>query len=79
VGIVNGDGGIVGVVNNGGVHVADVGVISKVPAIPPAAEEADAAVPEAVINAAVEADLRSPVSAMPKESAAAPAPIPWSP
>src|SRR6202158_3458003 len=65
----------VGVVDDGGVHVGDGGVVVKLPAAPFAAVEAYAAVAEAVVNAAVEAYVRAPISPVPEVDATAPAPI----
>ncbi len=65
----------VGVVDDGAVHVHDRGVVGEVTALPTTAEEADATVTEAVVNTAVEADMRTPVAAVEDEGAPAPAPV----
>src|SRR5580704_19053773 len=69
----------VGVVDDGGVHVDYRGVICETPATPFAAEKPNAAIAKAIIHAAVEADVRSPIARMPSVHAAAPAPVAWSP
>jgi hypothetical protein len=55
---------VVGVMNNGGIHVGDGGVVGKVPAVPAATVIARAVITTAVVDAAVEADMRPPVTAM---------------
>ena len=57
------------------VHVHHRGVVAEDPASPHAADETDAAVAKSVINAAVEADVRTPVACMPAVQAARKAPI----
>src|SRR6185312_1169959 len=63
------------VMDHGAVHVHDSGVIGEVAALPASAEEPHAAISEAVVDAAVEADVRSPIALMPDEGASAPAPV----
>ena len=46
---------IVGVVNDGGVHVSHVGIVGETTTFPTAALIADTAVAEAVVDASVEA------------------------
>src|ERR1700732_1287699 len=65
----------VDVAHHGLVHVHDCGVVGKGAASPLAADEADAAVTEAVVNAAVESDVRTPVAGVPYVKAAAEAPV----
>jgi len=70
------------VVNVGHICDADIGhgaVVVKRAAAPFAAHKADAAVAESVINPAVKADVRSPVSGMPSVESATPSPISRSP
>ena len=69
----------VGVVNDRRIHMHHGSVIGKVTALPAPAPEARAAIAEAVVNAAIEADVRPPVAFMEDECAAAPAPIARSP
>jgi len=56
------------------VHIHHGAVVEESAATPFAAEEAGAAVAEAIINATVEADLRAPVAFIPSENALVPAP-----
>jgi hypothetical protein len=58
------------------VHTA---VVIESPAMPITALVAFAEITEAVINAAVEANMRAPITGMPKISPAAKRPIAWSP
>src|SRR6266702_8069036 len=69
----------VGVAHNRDVHVGHGAVVVVRAASPVAAEEADAGVAEAVVNAAIEADFRSPVARVPCIKAVFPSPVPWSP
>src|ERR1035438_8685909 len=71
--------GVVGVVNDGGVHVIHVGIVGKVTTFPAAALITNTAVAEAIVDAAVETHLWTPISFMEKERAASPAPITWGP
>ena len=73
------DRGVVGIVNDGRVHVIHIGVVSEVATFPAAAFISKAAVPIAVIDAAVVANLRAPISFIENERVAAPAPITRSP
>jgi hypothetical protein len=57
------------------VHVHHSGVIEESAVAPFSADETDAAVAETVVNAAVEADVWSPISGMPGVDAIAPAPV----
>src|SRR5208283_4817052 len=57
------------------IDIHDGAVIEEAAATPLAAPEADAAVSEAVVNAAIEADVRSPVAGVPRIKAAAPSPV----
>jgi len=65
----------VGVVNHGGVHVHDRGVIAEDVPGPHAAYEPDSRIAEAVIHAAVKAHLRSPVTLRPSVDPVVPAPV----
>src|SRR5580658_4645738 len=66
-------------VNDGRVDVHHGRVIREDAAIPTSADESHTAVSKAVVNAAIEPDVRAPVSAVPQIRAAAPAPIPGRP
>jgi hypothetical protein len=68
-------GPVICVVNDVHVHVAVSAVVSKYAVVPIAALVANAHVPEAIVNAAVEADVRSPVPRMPQIHAVTPTPI----
>src|SRR5580704_1885137 len=70
---------VIDVVNVVNVDVADAAIVEKVTAAPVAAFEAETAVTETVINSAIEADVRTPVTGVPEISAVAPAPITGSP
>jgi len=65
----------IGVVNYGSVHVHDRGVVSKVTAAPFTADKADSHEPEAVVHAAVVANMQTPVAIMEKVVPTFPAPI----
>jgi len=65
----------VNVGDTGAVHIHDRGVIEERATAPLAAAEPDATVTEAVIHAAVEADVFAPVSAVPSVKAAFKSPI----
>ena len=67
------------VVNDGGVYVGDGGVVAEHPTTPYAADEADTTVAEAVVNAAIEADVRAPITGVPSIGAPYEAPIAGSP
>ncbi len=70
---------VVNVVNVGDVHVVHRTVVVKLPVLPTSALIAGTAIAKAVIDAAVEADLLTPVAAIPGERAAAPTPVTGSP
>jgi hypothetical protein len=70
---------VVNVVNDRCVHVRDVCVVEILAAVPIAAIEAGARVTESVVNAAVEADSRTPVTSVPGIQAVRKAPIAWGP
>src|SRR5713226_10061476 len=79
VDVVVDDGRVVGIVNDGDVHVGHRAVVVVVATSPVAAEKADTGVAETVVNAAVEADFGSPVTRRPSVEAVFEGPIPWSP
>src|SRR5277367_6164098 len=60
-------------------EVRDSVVVGKCSTAPLAADETDAAVAEAVVNSAVEADVRAPIASVPAINAASEAPIARSP
>lgn len=66
---------LIDVVNHVDVHVIHPSVIEEVAAVPAAAEVAGAGVAESVVDAAVEADFRAPVSGVPEIGAVGPAPV----
>src|SRR5262245_10395539 len=68
-------GGVIGVVNNRGIHVGDGTVITKDAASPGSTHKANPGIAEPVIDAAVEAYVRTPVSAVPSVKPVAPTPI----
>src|SRR5216683_2599962 len=70
---------VVGVAYNSDVNVGHGAVVVVRAASPVAAEEADAGVAEAVVNATIEADFGSPVAWVPCIKAVFPSPVPWSP
>src|SRR5271156_1097694 len=67
------------VVHDRGVYVDDCGVVREMSTAPFTAREAYAAVTESVINAAVEADVGTPVACMPTINATREAPVAGSP
>src|SRR5581483_12054914 len=62
-------------VNVGDRHIADGTVVEEMPAAPFPTIETHARISEAVIHAAIKADVRSPVADMPDVCAAAPSPV----
>src|SRR5438034_2354975 len=78
-GVVMDDGRVVGVVDHRDVHVAHGAVVIVISAAPVAADETDASVAEAVVNAAVEADSWSPVACVPEIDTFAKSPVAGSP
>ena len=65
----------ISVVDDGDIHLCDRGVIRKGPTLPGATEEADSTIAEAVIHAAIVADLPTPIPIMESILAASPSPI----
>src|SRR5208283_3793540 len=61
------------------VDVHDGPVIEEAAATPLAAPEADTAVAETVVNAAIETNVRSPIAGVPGIKATAPSPVPGGP
>src|SRR5438270_8735144 len=70
---------VVNVVNHGDVHVVDRAIVEKVSALPPPAFVTVAKVAVAIIDSAIEAHSRAPITFIKDEPAAAPAPISRSP
>jgi len=73
--VVDHDIPLINVVYDRDVYIVDTAVIEKIAAAPVAAGVADAGITETVVDAAVEADLRSPVAGVPDVGAAIPAPV----
>src|SRR5215469_6434697 len=69
------DGFVVDVVYVGHVDVGDGAVVVVIVAAPVAAKEASTRIAEAVVNSAVETDVRSPVAGVPNVETFAPTPI----
>ena len=69
------DCSVVGVVDDRGVHMIHVGVVGEMTVLPTTALIAHPAIAKAVVDAAIEADVRSPITLMPEERAAAPSPV----
>jgi hypothetical protein len=70
---------VVNVVNIHDVNVGNRAVVEEMSVIPASAYEADTEISEAVVDAAVEADVRSPPAFMEEKSATFPTPPRWSP
>jgi hypothetical protein len=73
--VIHDDGAAVDVSDIGHVHVHHGAVVEECAASPFAATKTYAAVSEAVVNAAVEADVRSPIASVPAIEAARKAPV----
>ena len=73
------DGGVVDVANVRDVYVVNRAVVVKTVVIPAAALVALAKIAVAIIDAAVEADLRRPISFVKEKPVAVPCPITWGP
>src|ERR1700677_3487965 len=70
------------VIDIGDIPAAEVdhgSVVEQMAALPISTLKAAAAVPEAIVHAAVEADLSTPITLIPQKDAAIAAPIPGSP
>lgn len=67
--------GVVGIVNDGGIHVGDRPVVVKDPAAPCAARKSHAAVAKPIVDPAVEAYVRAPITAIPHIETVAPTPV----
>ena len=80
------DGGVthdrlvhIGVVNDRSIHAHHSGVVREAVSAPFAAHKADAHVAEAIVDAAVKSNVRTPISDMPTVHSADEAPIPRGP
>lgn len=71
------DGGVVNVVDHGGVHVVHRTVVKEAIAVPTPAFVAVTEVAEAIHHAAVEADTRRPVALMEYIAVVGPGPVAW--
>src|SRR5690348_2414740 len=77
--VADNDAALVDVVDNGHVDVGDGAIVEKFSPAPFAAIEADARIAVAIINAAIEADVRPPIAAMPDVEAVSECPVAGSP
>src|SRR5579872_6942299 len=73
--VVHNDGAIERVMDHGNVHVVYRAVVEELMAAPFASEKANSGVTEAVVDAAIKADMGSPIATVPDVDAASPAPI----
>jgi hypothetical protein len=73
--IVHDDGLVIDIGDVGDIHVGHRTVVEKVVTSPFAACETFAEVSEAVINAAIESDVRAPIADIPKIDAIVPTPV----
>jgi hypothetical protein len=71
--------GVIGVVNVGDVNIIHRAVVLELSVVPAAAVIAVTAVAVAIVDPAIEAYVRTPVTLIESVSAVAPAPIAWSP
>src|SRR5580658_10196777 len=71
--------GVVDVVDEGDVHVANGLIVEEVAIVPAAAFISVAKIAKAITNPAVETYLRSPVAFVEQVGVVAPAPVAWSP
>src|SRR5229473_3167756 len=65
-GVVIDDSRVVGIVHDSDIHIGHRAVVVVGATSPVASEKADSGVAEAVVNAAIEADLRSPIARRPE-------------
>jgi len=63
------------IVDHGPIHVDDCGVIRKAVANPAPSAKTDATVTESIVHAAIETDVRPPITSVEDEGATAPAPV----
>jgi hypothetical protein len=77
--VVDRDGAVISIVNDGRVHACDSGVVGEVSALPGSAFISSSAVAEAVVDSAVEAYLLAPIAIVETIKSAFIAPIGRSP
>jgi hypothetical protein len=77
--VVHDDRLVIDIGDVGDVHVSDTTVVEKSVTSPLPAEKADAGVAKAVVDATVEADVRTPVAAVPSIESIIPTPVARSP
>src|SRR5260370_28011097 len=77
--VVHDDRLVIDIGHVGDVHVSDTTVVEKSVTSPLPAEKADARVAKAVLDATVEADVRTPVAAVPSIESIIPTPVARSP
>jgi hypothetical protein len=70
---------VVCVVDDRGVDIVDCGVVPEVVAFPATPFKTVARIPAAVMDSAVEPDVRTPIAGVKQKRSAAPTPIPGSP
>jgi hypothetical protein len=73
--IVVDDRGVVGVVNDGHIHVVYGAIVGETPAFPASAEIANSDITESIIYAAIKSDVRSPITGVPEIAPVTPAPV----
>src|SRR3984893_10035627 len=73
--VVVGDSGVIGVVNDRHIDVIYSTVVRETAMVPAPAEIANSDVTESIIHAAIEADVRSPITSVPVIAAVAPTPV----
>jgi len=73
------DGFVVNVANVCNIHVHHGAIVEEATVIPASACKALAKIPEAVVDAAIETDLRAPVAVVKNVAAVSPRPVWWSP
>ena len=77
--IVIGDPGVVGIVNDRHIDVVHRAIVSEAATFPASPEIANSHVTKAIIYAAIESDVRPPITSMPVIAAVPPTPVAWSP
>jgi hypothetical protein len=68
----------VGIVNTGA-HMPGGGIIKEMAALPMPTPKTGSVITKSIVNSAVESNVRSPITAMPKVTSITPTPPPWSP
>src|ERR1700683_383145 len=77
--VIHHDGFFVGVMDYRDVHICDRAVVGEDTVIPIPADESHSDISKAIIHAAIEADVRTPISPVPNIQTATPAPVSWRP